>query len=124
MEYEITETDGIHHVTLKGTLTMAAMGTCFVAILDILGKSPEARILVDYTGVSDYQIAAEEARGLSDGINRNDDGQAKFKMAFVIPEDLRFGIGRLFIANVEQNRNYAARRRMIRGARKPSGLSG
>lgn len=107
MTHTISEEDGITFLRLSGSLTMESMGDCFMEMIAILEKKPDARFLVSYSEVTDNQISAEEVRGLSQGINMNSQGPTSFKMAFVMPEDLEFGMGRMFMANIEENSSYA-----------------
>lgn len=107
MAHSIQENGSIFQVTFSGTLDIAAMESYFMDLLATMENNPTARFLISYAEIDDYQLSAAEVRGISQAINNNSDEPSTFKMAFVIPSDLEFGMGRMFVSNVEENSSYA-----------------
>ncbi|MBL6689657.1 MAG: hypothetical protein ISP91_04630 [Pseudomonadales bacterium] len=110
MAHTIQEKGNIFQVTFSGVLDITAMEACFMDLLAAMENNPAARFLISYAEIDDYQLSAEEVRGISEAIKSNSDGPSTFKMAFVIPSDLEFGMGRMFLSNVDENSSYAMSR--------------
>ena len=102
MSFQVDDSGPVLVVTYSGTVDDTLALECLEVMLTTEGFATKDQ-LVDYTDVDTYQVTIAGLKELSVRINsyRAIHGKRPARNAYVLPEDIEYGMGRVFLAYVE-----------------------
>jgi hypothetical protein len=100
-EQRIDASQGIAFLTFHGEVTEEDVQVAFMVSLSSLEMSPHLLRLVDFTKVTEFNLGTGDAARAAKQVQHRADRLCKGKVAIVAPQDLVFGMSRVFMTLTE-----------------------
>ena len=100
MSYQVDDSRSVLEVRYIGTVDDGQILECCQAIFDSEGFRTK-HMLVDYTDVNSYNVTIPGLKRLTQFISENaplDRSSTEHLNAYVVPKDIEYGMGRVFLA--------------------------
>lgn len=105
MSFSIDDSGQYLCVTYSGEVTDELIFECLEGMLASPGFGKKDQ-LVDYTTVDNYRVTIPGLKRLAEHINEHVVFTERHRNAFVVPEAVQYGMGRVFLAYISSNNQH------------------